>query len=162
MSTFVINKTNIFSGIGISSLTFLGVAFIGDNTTAAVALITLTKGIGGLNIAGAGSNQLDLSPSFTGTLSGLLATVSSISQLAMNEAVVWIVGNTESQSNWYIFFYITAGISLLGAIIYCLFGSAEIQKFDPCSLHLLVPRYSQDSSDQSYEITNEYFVESFS
>lgn len=148
-------------GLGISSITFLGVTFTGSNTNAAVALITLTKGIGGLNLGGSGSNQLDLSPSFTGTLSGLQATVTSLSQLAMNEAVVWIVGNTESQSNWYIFFYITSGISLIGVIIYCIFGSAEIQKFDPCSLHNLIPHYSQDSSDHSNEITADYFIESF-
>uniref|UniRef100_T1KC49 Major facilitator superfamily (MFS) profile domain-containing protein n=1 Tax=Tetranychus urticae TaxID=32264 RepID=T1KC49_TETUR len=165
-----LRRTNRFSTVAIRKvLTVLGeynnrlgtvsgglvaITLLGKRRMAVVLTLSITKGLGGLIIAGVGANHLDIAPSFAGTLGGFASVLSSVASLAANEGVAQIVGNETTAQNWYYFFYLSAVINIAGAIVFVLFGSGETQSWDPSSAPKQSDK-SNDSSLKSQKITNE-------
>lgn len=107
------------------------IPFVGKHVGTVVILATIAKGFGALNVAGPGSNHLDICPSFAGTFNGLSRTISDLSQILMNESVAILVGNNPTPKHWYNTFYLSAILTIFGASVFVLLGSGKVQHWDP-------------------------------
>ena len=120
-----------YTGYGVAAGCLFLIPFVGPHIGTVVILATIAKGFGALNVAGPGSNHLDICPSFAGTFNGFSRTISDTSQILMNESVAWLVGNNPTTESWYSTFYLSAILTIIGAVIFILFGSGDVQHWDP-------------------------------
>lgn len=93
-----------------------------DDAFTAVILLTVTLGLCGGSFAGFASNHLDISPQHAGVIFGLSNTVASIPGIvgvALTGYLVDLSGSFASA------FYVTAGVYLLGLVVYLLFGTSR-------------------------------------
>lgn len=93
-----------------------------DDAVTAVVLLTLALGLGAFSFAGFATNHLDISPQHAGVIFGIsntAATIPGIVGVALTGYLVDQTGNYASA------FYLTAGVYLLGLIIYLVFGNTR-------------------------------------
>ncbi|XP_018578564.1 sialin-like, partial [Anoplophora glabripennis] len=72
-------------------------------------------------------NHLDIAPKHASVLLGLSNTFATLPGIISPILTGYIVTDEKSADDWRIVFYISAGIYLVGAVIYGLFASGEIQ-----------------------------------
>ncbi|XP_023310014.1 sialin [Anoplophora glabripennis] len=89
--------------------------------------VTLAVGLGAFAWAGFSVNHLDIAPKHASVLLGLSNTFATLPGIISPILTGYIVTDKKSADDWRIVFYISAGIYLVGAVIYGLFASGEIQ-----------------------------------
>lgn len=94
----------------------------------AVVCLSIAVGIGGFALAGFFVNHLDIAPQHAGVLMGISNTVATLPGIISPLVTGFIVQN-ESASEWQIVFYIASGLYLLGAVVYGLCASGELQSW---------------------------------
>ncbi|XP_069689794.1 putative inorganic phosphate cotransporter isoform X2 [Periplaneta americana] len=123
----------IFNSIGhwIPGVALIGLAFSSkDNTTGAVALLTLAVGVNSATYLGFQLNHIDLSPNYAGTMMGITNCAANIMSIIAPLLVGYIVTDEASETQWQIVFFISSGIYFAGNLIFVLFGKAEIQPWN--------------------------------
>ncbi|XP_065179605.1 sialin-like [Sycon ciliatum] len=128
-------QNNLSFNVQRKSLTLIGTIFpagflilagYSTSRTSAVAYITASAGISGVQMIGAGINQIDLAPRYADVLMGfsnLFASMGGI--LAPYFAAVLTPNHTAAE--WRLVFFITSGMFVAGAVGFAIFGSAEHQ-----------------------------------
>ncbi|XP_054749665.2 sialin-like isoform X2 [Lytechinus pictus] len=141
-------------GAVISSGSLLAASHIGCSHFGSVALMTTAMGGVGISFAGIFVNAQDLAPRFAGTLFGI-GNAFSVSTGFVGPVIVGLM--TEDQSDpegWRTVFYLTAGLSLFGAIFFQLFGSGleqEWAKGKTIYSSLEQPTSGQPSKETSFQ-----------
>lgn len=97
-----------------------------EQTTIAVAVLSIAVGLNGLHFTGALVNHVDIAPPFAGVLFGISNTMATIPGF-IAPYVVKVVTRNSTQEEWQIVFYITCAVYTVGAIIFCLLADGEIQ-----------------------------------
>lgn len=119
----------IFNTIGLvgPAVLLIGLSFFNcTQTLAAVVLLVLAVSLSGFVFAGYLVNHMDIAPQFAGTLMGLANGISACTGF-IAPYVAAVITRDQTRESWQIVFVIAAIIYVLGAILYCVLSSAEIQ-----------------------------------
>ncbi|XP_025090947.1 sialin-like isoform X2 [Pomacea canaliculata] len=129
LSTVATRK--IFNTIGCTFPMGLLIAtgYAGCDHTLSVVLLTLAVGLSGFCIAGFNCNHLDIAPKYAGILMGITNTFATIPGFVGPAVVGILTNNNQTSGQWRIFFFITAGIYVVGATLFCLLAEGEEQEW---------------------------------
>ncbi|XP_067010450.1 putative inorganic phosphate cotransporter [Anabrus simplex] len=126
-------------GIALIALAFT------DDSTAAVALLTVAVGVNSATYVGFQLNHIDISPNFAGTMMGITNALANIMSILGPLFVGIVVTDQESQYQWRVVFFVSAGFYFVGNLIFILFGKGTVQPWNE-------PVYPEDAvKDQTTE-----------
>ncbi|XP_015785235.1 sialin [Tetranychus urticae] len=122
-----------FADIGFigSAMCLVAATYVGKRTALIVTFIVACKAFSVAQVAGCYVMHLDISPTYAGSIVGIMETSQNIASVAMNQAAAMIVGDEPTLESWSNFFLITAGLSIFGTHYFALLGSSKLQKWDP-------------------------------
>ncbi|KAJ7383069.1 hypothetical protein OS493_030956 [Desmophyllum pertusum] len=118
----------VFGTVGflIPACLLVSTSYVGcDYTSLAVVLFTLALGIESANAACYTVNHLDIAPRFAGILMGITNTVGTIPGIVGPYIVGLLTNDQPTRAQWQKVFYISAGVFVVGWIVYLLIGTAE-------------------------------------
>ncbi|XP_074027598.1 putative inorganic phosphate cotransporter isoform X2 [Leptinotarsa decemlineata] len=95
-----------------------------------VALLIVALGFASANYSGALVNCLDLSPNYSGVLTGINYQISMMLAALSPLSVDFFVVDKEDPEQWKYVFYLTAVIYTFSTVIYLIFGSGKVQTWN--------------------------------
>ncbi|KAG5875715.1 hypothetical protein JTB14_000472 [Gonioctena quinquepunctata] len=101
-----------------------------DQVHLCITLLVIAVGFTGASFSGVFVNFLDISPNHSATTYGMSSQVSMLFSCAGPFVVNFFVDNEENPEQWKNFFYSTCGIYAFTLLIYGLFGSGKVQKWN--------------------------------
>lgn len=122
-----------FNSIGhwIPMISLIALAFVGkDNQHLAIILLTITVGINSATYLGFQVNHIDLSPNFAGSLMGITNCAANIMSIIAPLTVGLVVTDEKNPVQWRIVFFISAGIYLIGNLLFIIFGKVDEQPWN--------------------------------
>ncbi|XP_022816205.1 vesicular glutamate transporter 1 isoform X1 [Spodoptera litura] len=126
----MMSRTNIRKlfncGAFLSQTVFMVAAAYSTSVTGCVVFLTIAVGLGGFAWSGFSVNHLDIAPPHASVLMGLSNTIATLPGI-ISPPLAGAIVTDKSADQWRIVFFISSAIYLIGAIIYGLFCSAEIQ-----------------------------------
>ncbi|KAG9279862.1 sialin isoform X1 [Astyanax mexicanus] len=128
MGVTAIRKIFTVVGMVVPAGFLVAVAFSGCSGGLAVTFLTLSSTIGGASSAGVYMNQIDIAPRYAGVLLGITNTFGTIPGV-LAPIVVGQLAKDHSLTGWSNVFYVSAGVSVVGAIIFTVFGSGKLQNW---------------------------------
>ncbi|XP_044256036.1 sialin-like [Tribolium madens] len=105
-------------------------AFHGDVATVVLVSFSITYAVNAFSVAGHLANMLDISVNFSGTICGIVNTVSALTVYFSTRIVGMLVRNGHSFENWRPLFWILAGVYCFGAVMYFILCSGKVQSWD--------------------------------
>ncbi|GFT48652.1 vesicular glutamate transporter 2.2 [Trichonephila clavipes] len=112
------------------SICLLGVIYSGCERMLSTVLSIAAMSFIGLSFNGCMITPVDMSPTFAGTLMGLSNTISSVAAF-MFPVIVGIMTNEEQTlEQWNKIFVMCIGLTMSSGIIFCIFGSANVQPWN--------------------------------
>ncbi|XP_044267655.1 sialin-like [Tribolium madens] len=102
----------------------------GNSKNVSVIVFTLSLGFTSVATAGFLSNSIDISPTYSGTILGLGVTGGAATGYISAKIVAFITDKNATFEQWRYIFWLLIGINLVGSIIYCIFSSVSIQKWN--------------------------------
>ena len=111
--------------VGVGLLGFAGFLLLvreAHSPTSALFLVCAATGALGICWSGFAPNMLDIAPRHCAVLIGVSNTLATIPGVAGVAITGWLVDRTGTYSAT---FTLTAAVAILGALIYCIFGSAK-------------------------------------
>ncbi|KAM9493106.1 sialin [Clarias gariepinus] len=126
LSVTAIRKIFTIAGLVVPAIFLIAVVFSGCSGVLAVTFLTLSNTFGGISAAGVFINQMDIAPQYAGILLGITNTFGTIPGILAPIAVGQLVKD-QSLTGWMNVFYLSAGVSVFGALYFTLFGSGKIQ-----------------------------------
>ncbi|ESO83132.1 hypothetical protein LOTGIDRAFT_133858 [Lottia gigantea] len=112
-------------GLLIPAVFMIGVSYSGCDHTLAVVLLIFAVGTGGFSMAGYQVNHLDIAPRFAGSLMGITNMIATIPGFLAPLVVGILTDHQETSGQWRIFFFITAAIYIVGAILFLALSKGE-------------------------------------
>ncbi|XP_060589473.1 uncharacterized transporter slc-17.2-like [Ruditapes philippinarum] len=97
-----------------------------EHRTLAVGLLSLAVMFTGVSRSGYGVNHVDLAPKFAGVLYGITNTFATIPGMTAPLLAGYLTPNNTPEE-WRNVFYVCAGFDAFGILIFCIFGSGEMQ-----------------------------------
>ncbi|XP_045163065.2 uncharacterized transporter slc-17.2-like isoform X2 [Mercenaria mercenaria] len=97
-----------------------------EHRALAVALLSLAVMFTGVSRAGYGVNHVDFAPKYAGVLYGITNTMATIPGMTAPLLAGYLTPNNTPEE-WRNVFYVCAGFDAFGILIFCLFGSGELQ-----------------------------------
>jgi ACS family sodium-dependent inorganic phosphate cotransporter len=91
-----------------------------------ITCIIIAVGLGGFAWCGFSVNLLDIAPQFAGVLMGITNTFGTMAGIISPQVTGLIVQNQDG-AEWQIVFYIASVIYIIGAIVYWIWASGEVQ-----------------------------------
>ncbi|XP_056635960.1 uncharacterized protein LOC130444707 [Diorhabda sublineata] len=142
LSDILINKKllsvlwsrRIFNFVGClgPGLALLTLALIpSDAINTSVAMLVISTGMQSFTVPGVQLNLMDIAPSFSGVLLGMVNSTGSFVSIFGPLSVQFIVQDQTNKSQWEIIFLIGTAMYILPAILFLFTSSVEIQDFDP-------------------------------
>jgi len=126
-------RRRVFHTFGsiIPTIIFVAIGFIpkGYVELAVTALVLANSFNAAIGMGGA-LNPIDLAPQHAGIIMGVCNTAGSIISIIAPMAVGWVVQSPGNLFQWRTIFMITAGITLLGNIVYVFLSSTQVQKWN--------------------------------
>uniref|UniRef100_A0A182S8R8 Major facilitator superfamily (MFS) profile domain-containing protein n=1 Tax=Anopheles maculatus TaxID=74869 RepID=A0A182S8R8_9DIPT len=119
----------IFSHI-IPGLFLVGLIYIGFDPYVCVAIITLSLGFNGASTMTNLQNSQDLAPNFAGTLYGIINFVGTSSGFISPILVAHFTAQQSTMDEWQYVFMIGAAAYIVPALIFVVFGSGQVQKWN--------------------------------
>lgn len=105
-------------------------AYRGCDRVASVAIFTTALTINGGVTAGYLGNGLDIAPNFSGTIFGMANTLSSLGGFLSSYMVGTITYKNQTYAQWSIIFWVLASTYCCGALVFAVFGTGELQKWN--------------------------------
>ncbi|XP_012285120.1 sialin isoform X2 [Orussus abietinus] len=105
-------------------------AYFGHDRVISVVVFTVALTINGAVTAGYLGNGLDIAPNFSGTIFGIANTLSSLGGFLSSFMVGSLTYRDQTYSQWQIIFWILALIYCFGALVFAVFGTGELQKWN--------------------------------
>ncbi|XP_078595018.1 sialin-like isoform X2 [Branchiostoma floridae x Branchiostoma japonicum] len=101
--------------------------FVGCDRAAAVAMLALSAGFGGLSTPGFKICHIEIAPRFGGILFGITNVFGSIPGFVAPEIIGAMTNNNQTREAWMNIFWIGASIYVFGGIVVLLFLRTDIQ-----------------------------------
>lgn len=121
----------VFNCIGMI-IPAISLIFLGYCTNATLGVVVLIIGVGTNSAATCSAfiNNVDLAPNFSGVVQGIVNGFSNICGILAPLIVQVLVTDEENQVHWRRTFYLASAVYISGAIIFCIFGSGEVQPWN--------------------------------
>lgn len=136
--TVIIRKAATCTGFLLAAGCLVGLSLVKCSPGASIALLILVQCCSGMATAGYRMNHVDIAPRYPGAFIALLRTVSAVTASAVPHVVSQIVdvGTRVAPSPWHVVFFVTAGIYVMGALLYTIMAAGEVQPWatDPAFL----------------------------
>ncbi|XP_033106323.1 solute carrier family 17 member 9-like [Anneissia japonica] len=114
--------------LGVPATCLILLGYAGKSVYIVGGLLITIFGLYGI-VSGILSNSMDLSPVYSGIISGIVLTVSSITGFAGPSFLGLLTQDDNVLGQWSLMFTITACLQILGMIIFLLFAQAEEQEW---------------------------------
>lgn len=114
----------------IPGLFLVGIGFIGFKPYVCVTIITLSLGFNGASTLTNLQNSQDLAPNFAGTLYGIMNFIGTTSGFISPIVVAYFTADENTIEQWTKVFFIGAAAYIGPAIIFAIFGSGKVQKWN--------------------------------
>lgn len=130
LSTTAIRK--LFTGFAVflPGVLMIFQAFYGRDRTVSVAIFTMSLFFNGAVTAGYLANGLDIAPNFSGTIFGMANTLSSIGGWLSTKMVAALTHQNDTFEQWRYVFWILFGVYSVGAAMFTIFGSGDLQRWN--------------------------------
>ncbi|XP_055941828.1 putative inorganic phosphate cotransporter [Argiope bruennichi] len=112
------------------SICILGVYYAGCQRSLSTVLSIAAMSFMGLSYNGSLIAPFDLSPNFAGTILGLSYTIANLIGCLFPVLVGIMTNEKQTLEEWNKIFFICIGIIMSSGIIFCVFGSAEVQPWN--------------------------------
>lgn len=128
-STTVVRKIFMATGNILSVPFLIGLSFMDRSQASyAVILVVLFWFIQALNTCSLRVNQIDIAPRYAGVLTGMTGTMANIAAM-LAPIVTFQLTKNRTREEWQVVFFICAGISVFGAIVFLVLGSGTEQSW---------------------------------
>jgi len=150
LSTNVVRKIFCVAGLFLSGSFLILVGYIGCDPAAAAANIFAVMASLHVAFTTVAVNQLDLAPLHAGKIMGLTNTIAGLASIAAPHAVGVFTSHRSTRSEWQNVFFLAAGVCVVSAVIFVIFGSGNRQRWagDTTTIELSV------TLDRNKEHTN--------
>ncbi|KAG5877561.1 hypothetical protein JTB14_032277 [Gonioctena quinquepunctata] len=101
-----------------------------NESSKVIALLVTISTADSASFSGPSVNILDLSPNFSGFLMGVTNTISHSVSIFTPIYVQYMVVNEDDPEEWSIIFYTTAIVSIIGGMVFIMFGSTDVQPWN--------------------------------
>ncbi|XP_022220137.1 sialin-like [Drosophila obscura] len=108
----------------------IAASYAGCNKALVVALFTISMFTMGMYYAGQKLSALDISPSYSSTITAVINGLGSFTGL-FAPPIIGLITPDKNNTQWRIVFWISAIILTLSAIVFWVIGSADVQPYDP-------------------------------
>uniref|UniRef100_A0AC34RL99 Uncharacterized protein n=1 Tax=Panagrolaimus sp. JU765 TaxID=591449 RepID=A0AC34RL99_9BILA len=158
-STQAVKIFQVTGNIG-AFLCFLTLALFIDCTRTgfAVAIFALYGIFFSAGIPGFFTSLLSIAPSFTGTLFSISMLAGNIGNAA-SPGLVGLINKHGTETEWMYIWLLTATINLIAAIVFTIFGSADIQEWAKPEIlqgkSKVVPQYSVETQMKTVDLENQ-------
>ncbi|GFU17316.1 putative inorganic phosphate cotransporter [Nephila pilipes] len=112
------------------SLCLLGVIYSGCERMLSTVLSVAAMSFIGFSFNGCMITPVDMSPTFAGTLMGLSNTISSVAAFVFPVIVGIMTNEEQTLGQWNKIFVMCIGITMTSGILFCIFGSADVQPWN--------------------------------
>ncbi|XP_056638287.1 sialin [Diorhabda sublineata] len=130
MSTTVTRKVFTTFACSLPAIMMVIQALWGKTSAISVTVFTCALFFNGAVTAGYLSNVLDIAPNFSGTIFGMANTLSSIAGWVSTKVVAVITETESTFRTWRYIFWILAGAYAFATVVYLVFGTGKLQKFN--------------------------------
>jgi len=153
LSTNVIRKIFCATGLLLAACMLILVGYIGCNRAVAVALMFLFVFCTCITLLVLHVNPLDLAPLHAGKIMGLTKFVATVASIVGPQVAGAFTYHSSTRSEWRKVFFLAAGIQILSAIVFVVFGSGNLQSWAGMNeVETNVQRQSDDTdNNQQYE-----------
>ncbi|XP_011691709.1 PREDICTED: putative inorganic phosphate cotransporter [Wasmannia auropunctata] len=109
----------------------VGLGYVGqDQPKLAVGILVIAVSCNIAAFCGHNVNHMDLSPNFAGPLMGFTNTIASACGILPPLIAGVIIKDSTNILQWRSVFFLSAGIYMVGNLIFILFGTSEVQKWN--------------------------------
>ncbi|XP_063890547.1 vesicular glutamate transporter 1 isoform X2 [Helicoverpa armigera] len=126
----IMSRTNIRKlfncGAFLSQTVFMVAAAYSTTVTGCIVFLTVAVGLGGFAWSGFSVNHLDIAPPHASVLMGLSNTIATLPGI-ISPPLAGSIVTDKTADQWRIVFFISSAIYLLGAAVYGVLCSAELQ-----------------------------------
>ena len=129
LSTTVVRKVFCVIGFVLAGCMLIVVGYSGCNRVLTVAVMSIAIGCMYISAPVVVTNQLDLAPLHAGKIMGLTHFVAIVAQIAAPHVVGALTYHRSTRLEWRIIFFLVAGIYAVGAIVFVIFGSGNVQSW---------------------------------
>jgi len=129
LSTNVVRKIFCATGFALAACMLVLVGYIGCNRAVAVSLMFLFMFCMSVTYTVVFVNQLDLAPLHAGKIMGLTKFVATVASIVAPLVTGALTYHSSTRSEWQKVFFLAAGIQILGAIVFVVFGSGNLQSW---------------------------------
>ncbi|XP_066595755.1 putative inorganic phosphate cotransporter isoform X2 [Prorops nasuta] len=112
------------------AVALVAASYTGCNRALTVGLLTVGVGLNGGIYSGFKVNHLDISPRFAGVLMSFTNCLANLAGLLAPIAAGYIIVGKPTHGKWRTVFLISAGVSIVCATFYIIFGSGKRQSWD--------------------------------
>lgn len=130
LSTTATRKFFTTFAVFVPGLLMIIQVFWGMDAILSVTVFTVSLFFNGAVTAGYLANGLDIAPNFSGTIFGLANTLSSFGGWLSTKIVAVITYKESSFATWKYVFWILVFTYVFGALMYLVFGSGKLQKWN--------------------------------
>ncbi|GFU27607.1 hypothetical protein NPIL_55621 [Nephila pilipes] len=130
------------------SLSMLGVILAGCDTTINILCFSMSLFATGIALSGIVITSMDMSPVFSGSLTGLASTIASTSTAILPLMTGFLTTNG-TLSEWHLVFWISIAVVGSSGIVFMIFGSAEVQSwnFPEAEYSIKIPTDEEELED---------------
>ena len=129
LSTNVVRKIFCATGFVLAACMLILVGYTGCNRTVAVSHMFLFIFCTCTTSLVVYINPLDLAPHHAGKIMGLSKFVATVASIVAPQVTGAVTYHSSTRSEWQKVFFLTAGIQILGAIVFVVFGSGDRQSW---------------------------------
>ncbi|KAF5274227.1 hypothetical protein FQA39_LY07331 [Lamprigera yunnana] len=128
----LVNNRKLFTGIGhiVSGLSAIMLSYSNRNEMLILAAVLLISLFSVASFSGAMVNIIDISPNFTGLVSGIVQVVLMASSIFAPAVAKTLLINKPPPYSWETIFNVSGWVVLSSYIIYFTFASADVQPWD--------------------------------
>lgn len=130
LSVTIMRKTFCLSSHILPGLMLVILAYFGKDPYVCVAIMTISLGFNGAATATNLQNSQDLAPNYAGTLYGIINCIGTTPGIFSPMIVAAFTKESNTIDQWHNVFLIGAAAYIIPALIFWLFGSGDIQKWN--------------------------------
>ncbi|CAI6346107.1 unnamed protein product [Macrosiphum euphorbiae] len=116
---------NILQGLFI-----LGLCYSGCNSVVAIIMLFCATAVSGAASSGPLASVVDIAPNYAGVILGIIGTVSMCSGFISPIIVGYLTFNQQTLGQWCKVFHLSGAICICSGLIYTVFGTSDIQKWN--------------------------------
>ncbi|XP_069697781.1 sialin-like isoform X3 [Periplaneta americana] len=130
MSLLGVRRMSIIISHLFPAMSLLALSLAGDNTTMAVAIMTIAVTTLGAYSSGYYQNPMDIAPNFAGSLTGLMNAMGSVTGVISTPIAGAILQKDNTTDGWSIIFWISATMYTVCSLPYIICFKAEVQPWN--------------------------------